>query len=506
MSAVEASPGIFSTPPRFSECSMAAATAAAGSFSSFRPQSFEIRFENPGTKRSPPTKPRLASQRRVPQASVDLLPEKDGAVRDHTSAHNGRAIQDAVDAVLPDRSDLAGGGEDRIACGSRPSDQIIGTLRPPQKEPWIPIDPRLQSSGPELQEGTVDATIASALTAPCPRNPGESQTNITFPDTSESGFADGANDRPIYQSDSGEDYLPLEDLLAGVEAPWVEQCNLAGSFFCNKGSDAHVGLATDNDANSPLSILEAQSKDVPPSTGDRNVHEHTRQFRTTVRRGECEQDGDKESETNDDSDGEGSFAVEESTDDEDEGDREDQRPTKRPRSSVPSSRSANYRSNPVNLSPSSDADNRSQCSFPASPRSLRLSTCDASPVDLPFGEGSLQDPSEPRWPVAGWLKTASDGSCTLQFSLPNLHYNSGQPLDLTHDRTLTATTCLERPAAKAATSSPSKRKRFTKDENKLLIRLKEGTDLSWEEITRYFERTEGSLQVHYHTKLKHRQK
>ena len=505
MSAVEASPGIFSTPPRFSECSMAAATAAAGSFSSCRPQSFQIRFENPGTKRSPPTKPRLASQRRVPRASVDLLLEKDGAVRDKTSAHNGRAIQDAVDAVLPDRSDLAGGGEDCIACGSRPSDQIIGTQRPPQKEPWIPIDPRLQSSGPELQEGTVDATVASALTAPCPRNPGESQTNLTFPDTSESGFTDGANDRPIYQSDGSEDYLPLEDLLAGVDAPQVKQCNLAGLFICNEGSDAHVGLATDNDANSPQFILEAQSKDVPPSTGDRNVHEHTGHFRTTVGRGECEQDWDKESEMNDASDGEGSHAFEESTDDEEPGDREDQRPTKRPRSSVPSSRPANRRSNPVNLSPSSDADTRSQCSFPASPRSLRLSTCDASPVDLPSGEGSPQDPSEPQWPVAGWLKTASDGSCTLQFSLPNLHRNPGQPFDLTRDSTSMATSGLNGPAAKGP-CSPSKRKRFTKEENLLLIKLKEENDLSWEEINRFFERTIGSLQVHYHNKLKHRLK
>ncbi|ELR07562.1 hypothetical protein GMDG_08477 [Pseudogymnoascus destructans 20631-21] len=52
-------------------------------------------------------------------------------------------------------------------------------------------------------------------------------------------------------------------------------------------------------------------------------------------------------------------------------------------------------------------------------------------------------------------------------------------------------------------SRPGRHSTYSKDDNKLLIQLKEKDKLPWDEIAEYFpERTKGTLQVHYCTKLK----
>ncbi|KFY31613.1 hypothetical protein V493_00962 [Pseudogymnoascus sp. VKM F-4281 (FW-2241)] len=54
-------------------------------------------------------------------------------------------------------------------------------------------------------------------------------------------------------------------------------------------------------------------------------------------------------------------------------------------------------------------------------------------------------------------------------------------------------------------SRPGRHSTYSKDDNKLLIQLKEKDKLPWDEIAEYFpERTKATLQVHYCTKLKNR--
>jgi hypothetical protein len=54
-------------------------------------------------------------------------------------------------------------------------------------------------------------------------------------------------------------------------------------------------------------------------------------------------------------------------------------------------------------------------------------------------------------------------------------------------------------------SRPSRHSTYSEDDDELLIQLKEKDKLPWDEIAEYFpERTKGTLQVHYCTKLKNR--
>ena len=54
-------------------------------------------------------------------------------------------------------------------------------------------------------------------------------------------------------------------------------------------------------------------------------------------------------------------------------------------------------------------------------------------------------------------------------------------------------------------SRPGRHSTYSEDDDKLLIRLKEKYKLPWDKITEHFpERTKGTLQVHYCTKLKNR--
>jgi hypothetical protein len=61
------------------------------------------------------------------------------------------------------------------------------------------------------------------------------------------------------------------------------------------------------------------------------------------------------------------------------------------------------------------------------------------------------------------------------------------------------------PLQKQATSTHVRHSKFSPEDDKLLRRLKEDECLSWDEITEQFpERSKGTLQVHYSTKLKRR--
>ncbi|KFY68489.1 hypothetical protein V496_01034 [Pseudogymnoascus sp. VKM F-4515 (FW-2607)] len=61
------------------------------------------------------------------------------------------------------------------------------------------------------------------------------------------------------------------------------------------------------------------------------------------------------------------------------------------------------------------------------------------------------------------------------------------------------------PLRERIVSRPGRHSTYSEDDNELLIQLKEDDKLSWDEIAEYFpERTKGSLQVHYTTKLKSR--
>ncbi|KFY68573.1 hypothetical protein V496_00988 [Pseudogymnoascus sp. VKM F-4515 (FW-2607)] len=61
------------------------------------------------------------------------------------------------------------------------------------------------------------------------------------------------------------------------------------------------------------------------------------------------------------------------------------------------------------------------------------------------------------------------------------------------------------PLRERIVSRPGRHSTYSEDDDKLLIQLKEDDKLSWDEIAEYFpERTKGSLQVHYTTKLKYR--
>ncbi|OAF61263.1 hypothetical protein VC83_01966 [Pseudogymnoascus destructans] len=52
---------------------------------------------------------------------------------------------------------------------------------------------------------------------------------------------------------------------------------------------------------------------------------------------------------------------------------------------------------------------------------------------------------------------------------------------------------------------PGRHSTYSEDDDELLIQLKEDDKLPWDEIAEYFpERTKGTLQVHYCTKLKNR--
>jgi hypothetical protein len=61
------------------------------------------------------------------------------------------------------------------------------------------------------------------------------------------------------------------------------------------------------------------------------------------------------------------------------------------------------------------------------------------------------------------------------------------------------------PLQKRAMSGPARYSTFSEEDDKLLIKLKEEDELPWAEIAEYFpERSKGTLQVHYCTKLKRR--
>jgi hypothetical protein len=54
-------------------------------------------------------------------------------------------------------------------------------------------------------------------------------------------------------------------------------------------------------------------------------------------------------------------------------------------------------------------------------------------------------------------------------------------------------------------SRPGRHSTYSEDDDELLIRLKEKDKLPWDKIAEHFpERTKGTLQVHYCTKLKNR--
>jgi hypothetical protein len=54
-------------------------------------------------------------------------------------------------------------------------------------------------------------------------------------------------------------------------------------------------------------------------------------------------------------------------------------------------------------------------------------------------------------------------------------------------------------------SRPSRHSKYAEVDDELLIQLKENDKLTWDEIAEHFpERTKGTLQVHYCTKLKNR--
>lgn len=61
------------------------------------------------------------------------------------------------------------------------------------------------------------------------------------------------------------------------------------------------------------------------------------------------------------------------------------------------------------------------------------------------------------------------------------------------------------PVQERAISTPVRNARFSTEENKLLLQLKGEKGLTWDEISEHFpERSKGTLQVHYSTKLKPR--
>jgi hypothetical protein len=61
------------------------------------------------------------------------------------------------------------------------------------------------------------------------------------------------------------------------------------------------------------------------------------------------------------------------------------------------------------------------------------------------------------------------------------------------------------PVQERTVSRPARNSRFSREEDILLLRLKEEEGLSWDEISdRFPERSKGTLQVHYSTKLKPR--
>lgn len=132
------------------------------------------------------------------------------------------------------------------------------------------------------------------------------------------------------------------------------------------------------------------------------------------------------------------------------------------------------------------------------------------------------------WPFQGFLKRVTVGKQTtynLEFSLPCI----SEHLNVSHHSEVPGASFSE-PSAEDPVSSrsvtsritrngnhvqskrslpqeniPSRRPRFSAKEDKLLVQLKEKQCLSWDEIVEQFpERSKGSLQVHYSTKLKSR--
>ncbi|KAF2175023.1 hypothetical protein K469DRAFT_756475 [Zopfia rhizophila CBS 207.26] len=96
--------------------------------------------------------------------------------------------------------------------------------------------------------------------------------------------------------------------------------------------------------------------------------------------------------------------------------------------------------------------------------------------------------SKGEWPIQGFLRCKRNGRYAIEFSLNHRHYQPPSPVD---------------PVKQAQRQRP--KSRFTAEEDALLIELKEGQNLPWEQIRKRFPgRTVGSLQVHYSTKLKDR--
>lgn len=117
-------------------------------------------------------------------------------------------------------------------------------------------------------------------------------------------------------------------------------------------------------------------------------------------------------------------------------------------------------------------------------------------------------------PIRGFLtlKTSQSGILyCLQFSqevLPfPLEVEQRQAITSSVSRSSDNTDCERPPLRKRAPSRPGRHSTFSQEDDELLIQLKEEDKLPWAEIAEYFpERSNGSLQVHYCTKLKRRSK
>ena len=110
-----------------------------------------------------------------------------------------------------------------------------------------------------------------------------------------------------------------------------------------------------------------------------------------------------------------------------------------------------------------------------------------------------------RWPVPCFVERKMVGSqevITIEVQAFDLRASSGRDFVLSPSDDTSQTT-----PRKGAASGSQRRARFSRAEEDLLVELKERRDpkISWKEIQRHFpNRTTGSLQVHYSTRLKGR--